>query len=137
ELAGKKGKCPACQKIVVAPAIEHRPEKPEASRKEDVQDAEIFGGESEELLAKLEERPRGPSTGRFKIALKEIIDKVPRKAGARNRKLVTTPKLPPPPRRAQKRSGCSSALAVTKLPSARTTSALRRLSRVRPHPRDR
>jgi cell division septation protein DedD len=81
ELAGKKGKCPACQKIVVAPAIEHRPEKPEASRKEDVQDAEIFGGESEELLAKLEERPRGPSTGRFKIALKEIIDKVPRKAG--------------------------------------------------------
>ena len=35
---------------------------------------------------------------------------------------VTTPKLPPPPRTAQKRSACSLALAVTKRPSARTMS---------------
>ena len=49
------------------------------------------------------------------------------------RKLVTTPKLPPPPRRAQNRSGCWLLLAVTKLPSARTTSASRRLSMVRPY----
>jgi hypothetical protein len=41
---------------------------------------------------------------------------------------VTTPKLPPPPRIAQKRSGSEFSLAVTKLPSARTTSASIRLS---------
>src|SRR5436309_884913 len=36
-----------------------------------------------------------------------------------NRNEVTTPKFPPPPRTAQKRSACSWALAVTKLRSAR------------------
>ena len=46
---------------------------------------------------------------------------------------VTTPKLPPPPRTAQNRSALSSALAVTKLPSARTMSTSRKLSMVRPH----
>ena len=49
-----------------------------------------------------------------------------------NSKAVTTPKLPPPPRSAQKRSGCSSSLARTSVPSARTTSAAIRLSMVRP-----
>ena len=49
-----------------------------------------------------------------------------------NRKLVTTPKLPPPPRSAQNRSGCCVSLAVTTLPSASTTSASSRLSIVRP-----
>jgi hypothetical protein len=39
-----------------------------------------------------------------------------------NRNEVTTPKLPPPPRSAQNRSGCSSADARTMLPSAVTTS---------------
>ena len=34
---------------------------------------------------------------------------------------VTTPKLPPPPRSAQNRSAFSSALAVTRCPSASTT----------------
>ena len=42
------------------------------------------------------------------------------------------PKLPPPPRIAQKRSGFSSSLAVTNSPSAVTTSAERRLSTVAP-----
>src|SRR2546428_8316534 len=46
---------------------------------------------------------------------------------------VTTPKLPPPPLTAQKRSLFSSALAVTKLPSARTRSTESRLSIVRPY----
>ena len=45
---------------------------------------------------------------------------------------VTTPKLPPPPRSAQCRSGCSSALARTWRPSARTTCAETRLSTVIP-----
>ena len=48
-------------------------------------------------------------------------------------KEVTTPKLPPPPRIAQKRSGCSSAFAVTNVPSARTMSTSRKLSMVSPH----
>ena len=48
---------------------------------------------------------------------------------------VTTPKLPPPPRTAQKSSAFSSALAVTRSPSASTTSAASRLSIVRPYPR--
>ena len=39
----------------------------------------------------------------------------------RNRNEVTTPKLPPPPRSAQNRSGCSSALATTRSPLASTT----------------
>ena len=47
---------------------------------------------------------------------------------SRNANRVTTPKLPPPPRSAQRRSGCRSSFAVTKLPSARTTSASIRLS---------
>ena len=46
---------------------------------------------------------------------------------------VTTPKFPPPPRSAQKRSGFSLAFAWTNRPSARTTSAETRLSLVRPH----
>ena len=50
----------------------------------------------------------------------------------RNSNEVTTPKLPPPPRSAQNRSGCSSALACTCVPSASTTSAPIRLSIVSP-----
>src|SRR2546425_811286 len=50
-------------------------------------------------------------------------------------KFVTTPKLPPPPRSAQKRSGFALLLAVTNEPSARTTSAEIRLSSERPLPR--
>ena len=50
-----------------------------------------------------------------------------------NSKEVTTPKLPPPPRMPQKRSGFSSALALTNLPSAVTTSAAMRLSTERPY----
>ena len=45
---------------------------------------------------------------------------------------VTTPKFPPPPRIAQKRSAFSSSLARTKVPSASTTSAARTLSIERP-----
>src|SRR5881397_1723341 len=45
---------------------------------------------------------------------------------------VTTPKLPPPPRSAQKRSGSSFALAVWNRPSAVTTSAETRLSMLSP-----
>ena len=41
---------------------------------------------------------------------------------SRNSNSVTTPKLPPPPRSAQNRSGCSVALARTRRPSASTTS---------------
>ena len=51
---------------------------------------------------------------------------------ARNVNDVTTPKLPPPPRRPQNRSGFSVALARTCSPVARTTSAATRLSIVRP-----
>ena len=46
---------------------------------------------------------------------------------------VAMPKLPPPPRIAQKRSGFSSALARTAVPSAITRSAARRLSSARPY----
>ncbi len=46
---------------------------------------------------------------------------------------VTTPKLPPPPRSAQKRSGLSVSLARTSLASAVTTSAEIRLSMVSPN----
>ena len=45
---------------------------------------------------------------------------------------VATPKLPPPPRRAQNRSGSLRASACTRRPSARTTSAPRRLSTASP-----
>ena len=45
---------------------------------------------------------------------------------------VTTPKLPPPPRTAQKRSLFSAALAVRSRPSAVTISTDRTLSRLRP-----
>jgi hypothetical protein len=55
----------------------------------------------------------------------------------RNRKLVTTPKFPPPPRSAHKRSPFSLSLAITKLPSASTTSASMRLSQARPYWRER
>src|SRR5262249_60879874 len=48
-------------------------------------------------------------------------------------KEVTTPKLPPPPRRPQKRSGCSLALAWRNWPSAVTISAARRVSQARPY----
>src|SRR5271165_5572760 len=46
---------------------------------------------------------------------------------------VTTPKLPPRPRNAQKRSGCSVSLARMNSPSDVTTSAERRLSTVSPN----
>jgi hypothetical protein len=52
---------------------------------------------------------------------------------ASNTKVVTTPKLPPPPRSAQNRSGFSSASAVTTSPDASTTSAPIRLSNARPY----
>ena len=55
----------------------------------------------------------------------------------RNVNEVTMPKFPPPPRSAQNRSGWESSLAVTKVPSASTTSADSRLSTVRPNRRDR
>ena len=45
---------------------------------------------------------------------------------------MTTPKLPPPPRSAQKRSGFSSALAVTSSPSAVTSSNDSTLSQLSP-----
>ena len=45
---------------------------------------------------------------------------------------VTTPKLPPPPRSAQNRSGFSRSLAVTTHPSAVTTSIESTLSLVQP-----
>src|SRR5215212_7387310 len=48
-------------------------------------------------------------------------------------KFTTTPKLPPPPRRPQKRSAFSSSLAWTIRPSAVTTSAEIRLSAVYPY----
>ena len=51
---------------------------------------------------------------------------------SRYSKDVTTPKLPPPPRSAQNRSGCSSALAVSTSPSAVTTSNEMTLSQVSP-----
>ena len=56
---------------------------------------------------------------------------------SRNRKDVTTPKLPPPPRMAQKRSAFSFALARVVLPSANTISASSRLSMERPYLRAR
>ena len=56
---------------------------------------------------------------------------------SRNSSDVTTPKLPPPPRRPQNRSSFSSALAVTNLPSAVITPAEMRLSTESPHPRAR
>ena len=52
-----------------------------------------------------------------------------------NSNSVTTPKLPPPPRMAQNRSGCWSAAARRIRPSAVTTSAARRLSMVSPNRR--
>ena len=54
-----------------------------------------------------------------------------------NVKEVTMPKFPPPPRSAQNRSPWESSLAVTNVPSARTTSAAIRLSTVSPKRRDR
>src|ERR1019366_3612581 len=55
----------------------------------------------------------------------------------RNVNDVTTPKFPPPPRRAQNRSLRELSLAVANVPSASTTSAARRLSTVRPKRRER
>ncbi len=52
---------------------------------------------------------------------------------SRNSKWVTMPKLPPPPRSAQKRSGCSEAPARTTSPAAVTTSTDSRLSMVMPY----
>src|SRR4030067_239992 len=51
---------------------------------------------------------------------------------SRNSNDVTTPRLPPPPRTPQNRSGSFLALAVTSSPLAVTTSAESRLSMVRP-----
>src|SRR5207253_5097840 len=48
-------------------------------------------------------------------------------------KEVTTPKLPPPPRSAQKRSGCSSAFTCSTCPSAVTISTEMTLSQVSPY----
>src|SRR5687767_15384978 len=48
-------------------------------------------------------------------------------------KLVTTPKFPPPPRSAHRRSWFSLALAVTTVPSAVTTSIDTTLSHVHPY----
>ena len=56
---------------------------------------------------------------------------------ARKVKDVTTPKLPPPPRIAQNRSGSRPASVSTTEPSASTTVAAIRLSIVSPKPRDR
>ncbi len=72
---------------------------------------------------------------------RRLLDRPERRAGrrpsptgcSRNWNEVTTPKLPPPPRSAQNRSGFSSALACTSVPSASTTSASSRLSIVRPY----
>jgi hypothetical protein len=50
---------------------------------------------------------------------------------------VTTPKLPPPPRMAQKRSSFSSRLAVRIRPSAVTISTSSRLSTAQPNRRAR
>jgi TPP-dependent trihydroxycyclohexane-1,2-dione (THcHDO) dehydratase len=47
--------------------------------------------------------------------------------------VVTPPKLPPPPRKAPKRSGFSEELALRWRPSARTNSTERRLSRAGPN----
>lgn len=55
-----------------------------------------------------------------------------RTSWSRNRNRVTTPKLPPPPRMAQNRSGWLSASTRSDSPSAVTTSAASRLSMVRP-----
>ncbi len=55
----------------------------------------------------------------------------------RNVNEVTMPKFPPPPRSAQNRSLYELSLAVTNVPSARTTSAASRLSTVRPKRRAR
>jgi hypothetical protein len=52
-------------------------------------------------------------------------------------KLVTTPKLPPPPRSAQKRSAFSLSLARTTRASAVTTSIDMTLSLVQPNRRER
>ena len=49
-----------------------------------------------------------------------------------NSNMVTTPKLPPPPRTAQNRSGFSVSLARRSCPSAVTISTERRLSQVSP-----
>src|SRR5216683_1770473 len=49
-----------------------------------------------------------------------------------NSKDVTTPKLPPPPRRPQNRSAFSDALATLSSPLAVTTSAESRLSMLKP-----
>src|SRR6266699_1455773 len=54
------------------------------------------------------------------------------KSWARKVKRVTTPKLPPPPRSAQKSSGCSSALTSITSPLASTSSRETKLSQVRP-----
>jgi hypothetical protein len=52
---------------------------------------------------------------------------------SRNVNDVTIPKLPPPPRIAQKRSGLESADAVRTPPSAQTTWASTRLSHASPY----
>ena len=62
---------------------------------------------------------------------------IPSRGCSRNLSRVATPKLPPPPRMAQNRSGCCSSLAMTSWPSAVTTSAASRLSMVSPSRRTR
>ena len=57
---------------------------------------------------------------------------LPGRSASRYWNRVTTPKLPPPPRSAQNRSGLVSASARRSSPSAVTMSAASRLSIVRP-----
>ena len=57
---------------------------------------------------------------------------IPGSSCSRNWNRVTTPKLPPPPRIAQKRSGSCSSSTTRTAPSAVTISAASRLSIVRP-----
>ena len=67
--------------------------------------------------------------GQHQLAAQNLADR----RQAEHVNSVTMPTLPPPPRIAQKRSGCSSALAVTMSPAAVTTCAERRLSMARPY----
>ena len=91
-----------------------------------------------------ERRPRRAPSGRSRArcAARPPRRRARRRAGRRGRAArprasrysneTTTPKLPEPPRRPQNRSGCSVSDAVTRRPSAVTSSTERRLSIVRP-----
>jgi len=88
--------------------------------------AELLGGRRQELPVDLEHLRR--AVEREDMGPASTVE-----TGCRAKvNEVTTPKLPPP-RTAQNRSGSWSASARTNLPSARTTSTARRLSRLRPY----